>query len=314
MSRETSSCEPSRAPQSSKPGTDETISGKSARGFPAPAGLSIVSTPIGNAGDITLRALDALRRVSAVACEDTRVTMKLFALHGIATKLIAYHDHNAEHMRPKLLEKLKSGEALALVSDAGTPLISDPGYKLVRACLDAGIAVTGMPGPAALIDALVLAGMPTDRFFFAGFLPAKKAGRRAAIAELKAVPGSLVFYESPRRLADCLADLAAGLGDRPAAVARELTKRFEELRRDLLPALAAHYAKADTPKGEVAIVVGPPDKKAAATAEETADLDALLTGAMARLSLRDAVANVTAATGLKRRDVYQRALTLGRGK
>jgi len=276
--------------------------------------LSIVATPIGNAGDITLRALDTLRRVAAVACEDTRVTMKLFAIHGIPTRLIAYHDHNAEEMRPKIVARLAAGEALALVSDAGTPLISDPGYKLVRECLDRGIAVTALPGPSALTCALMLAGLPTDRFFFAGFLPAREGARRTAIAEIAAIPGSLVLYEAPQRLAACLHDLSRGLGDRPAAVARELTKRFEELRRDRLPALAAHYAAAGAPKGEVVIVVGPPDRPAeaaAGTAAAEAWLDQMLGEAMARLSLRDAVAEVAAVAGLPRRLVYQRALALG---
>lgn len=271
-------------------------------------GLSIVATPIGNAGDITLRALDTLGRVAAVICEDTRVTAKLFAIHGIGPRMIAYHDHNAEEMRPKLVARLKAGEALALVSDAGTPLVSDPGYKLVRDCLAAGIAVTALPGPSALLAALVLAGLPTDRFFFAGFLPAKPAQRRAEIEALKAVPGTLVFYESPQRLADSLADLADILGDRPAAVLRELTKRYEEVRRDGLAALAQRYAAAEAPKGEVVVVVGPPD--AAADAPGEAEIDALLRKALANASLRDAVDAVAAATGLKRRVVYRRALAL----
>ncbi|MCK6451201.1 MAG: 16S rRNA (cytidine(1402)-2'-O)-methyltransferase [Alphaproteobacteria bacterium] len=276
-------------------------------------GLSIVATPIGNAGDITLRALDALKRVAAVVCEDTRVTMKLFGIHGISTRLVAYHDHNAEEMRPKLVARLMAGEALALVSDAGTPLVSDPGYKLVRECLDRGIAVTALPGPSAVIDALVLSGLPSDRFFFAGFLPPRAAARRAAIAELAGVPGSLVFYEAPQRLAECLGDLGDVLGDRPAAVARELTKRYEELRRDRLAALAAHYAASGAPKGEVVIVVGPPDRPAEATAAELR-LDQMLGEAMARSSLRDAVDEVAAASGLPRRLVYRRALALGRAQ
>ncbi len=295
-----SSSEPSRAVPASKPDA----------AYPAPVGLSIVATPIGNAGDITLRALDTLKRVVAVACEDTRVTMKLFSIHGISTRLIAYHDHNAEEMRPKLVARLAAGEALALVSDAGTPLISDPGYKLVRECLNRGIAVTALPGPSALIDALVLSGLPSDRFFFAGFLPPRAAARRAAIAGLAAIPGSLVLYEAPQRLVDCLSDLGDVLGDRPAAVARELTKRFEELRRDRLPALAGHYAAAGAPRGEVVIVVGPPDRPAGAPAVETR-LDAMLGEAMARASLRDAVDEVAAALGLPRRVVYRRALALG---
>jgi 16S rRNA (cytidine1402-2'-O)-methyltransferase len=275
-------------------------------------GLSVVSTPIGNAGDIGLRALDTLRRVAAVACEDTRVTMKLFALHGVATPLLAYHDHNAERVRPHLIQRLKAGEALALVSDAGTPLISDPGFKLVRACIDEGIAVTALPGPSAAICALTLAGLPVDRFFFAGFLPPRRSARRAAIAELASVPGSLVFYESPRRLAESLADLAVVLGEREAAVARELTKRFEELRRGRLEALAAHYAAAGAPRGEVVVVVGPGGGPAAATSGASGGVDALLTEALSRASLRDAVDEVTASTGLQRRQVYKRALELGR--
>lgn len=273
-------------------------------------GLSIVATPIGNAGDITLRALDTLKRVAAVLCEDTRVTSKLFAIHGIRAPLVAYHDHNAEAMRPQILARLKKGEALALVSDAGTPLISDPGYKLVRACVADGIAVTALPGASAVLAALALAALPTDRFFFAGFLPPKSAARRTEIEALKAIPGTLVFYEAPQRLTECLNDLAAVLGDRPAAVARELTKRYEETRRETLSALAARYAVEETPKGEIVIVVGPPPAEAQTV--DAADLDAQLATALAQTTLRDAVAVVAEATGLPRRHVYQRALALGR--
>ncbi|MGQ0677622.1 MAG: 16S rRNA (cytidine(1402)-2'-O)-methyltransferase [Rhodospirillales bacterium] len=274
--------------------------------------MSIVATPIGNAGDISVRALDTLRRVAAVACEDTRVTMKLFALHGIATPLLAYHDHNAERVRPQLVQRLKSGEALALVSAAGSPLVSAPGYTLVRACLEEAIPLSALPGPSAAICALTLAGLPTDRFFFAGFPPPRQARRRAALAALKSVPGSLVFYESPRRLAACLADLAAELGEREAAVARELTKRFEEVRRGRLGALAAHYAAAGAPRGEVVVVVGPAMAVAAEAAGAGGELDSQLTEALSRASLRDAVDEVVAATGLQRRRVYRRALELGR--
>jgi 16S rRNA (cytidine1402-2'-O)-methyltransferase len=292
--------EPSGAPTASKP----------ARGYPAPVGLSVVATPIGNAGDITLRALDTLKRVAAVVCEDTRVTSKLCAIHGVRVPLVAYHDHNAEQMRPVLLGRLKRGEALALVSDAGTPLISDPGYKLVQACVDEGVAVTALPGASAVLAALTLAALPTDRFFFAGFLPPRSIARRGEIEALKPVPASLVFYEAPQRLAECLQDLADILGDRPAAVARELTKRFEETRRERLSVLAARYAAEEAPKGEIVIVVGPPAP--AETAVDAADLDAQLASALARTTLRDAVAAVAEATGLPRRQVYQRALALGR--
>lgn len=273
-------------------------------------GLSVVATPIGNAGDITLRALDTLKRVAAVVCEDTRVTSKLFAIHGIRVPMVAYHDHNAEQMRPILLDRLKRGEALALVSDAGTPLISDPGYKLVQACVDAGVAVTALPGASALLAALTLAALPTDRFFFAGFLPPRSAARRGEIETLKPVPATLVFYEAPQRLAECLKDLSEILGDRPAAVARELTKRFEETRREGLVTLAARYAEEEAPKGEIVIVVGPP--VAADAVVDAADLDAQLATALAQTTLRDAVAAVAEATGLPRRQVYQRALALGR--
>ncbi|MCC7049241.1 MAG: 16S rRNA (cytidine(1402)-2'-O)-methyltransferase [Alphaproteobacteria bacterium] len=291
--------EPSGAPGASKP----------ARAYPAPAGLSVVATPIGNAGDITLRALDTLGRVAAVVCEDTRVTSKLFAIHGIRATLVAYHDHNAERVRPQLIARLKAGDALALVSDAGTPLVSDPGYKLVGACLDAGIPVTALPGPSAMLAALVLAGLPTDRFFFAGFLPPKQGARRTEIERLAPIPGSLVIYESPQRLAACLGDLAAVLGDRPAAVTRELTKRYEEVRRGGLAALARAYADAEPPKGEIVVVVGPPPD--APRVANDADIDALLRKALASASLRDAVDAVATATGMKRRAVYQRALALG---
>lgn len=276
---------------------------------PAP-GLHLVATPIGNAGDITLRALETLRGVDAIACEDTRTTGRLMARYGIGTPLLAYHEHNAAKMRPQLLARMAEGQAIALVSDAGTPLISDPGYKLVRAVVAAGLAVTHLPGANAAVTALVLSGLPSDRFLYAGFLPNKAAARRTALAELKAVPATLVFYESPQRLADMLADAADTLGSREAAVARELTKLFEEVRRAPLPDLAAHYAQAGPPKGEVVVVIGPPD---AGAGEEPADLDALLRDALAGMSVRDAAATVATATGRPRKEVYARALELAKG-
>ncbi|MGQ9364780.1 16S rRNA (cytidine(1402)-2'-O)-methyltransferase [Azospirillum sp. ST 5-10] len=274
------------------------------------AGLYLVATPIGNAADITLRALDTLRRAGAVACEDTRVTGRLMQIHGVTTPLVSYHEHNAARMRPLLIERMQAGEALALVSDAGTPLVSDPGYKLVRACVEAGVAVTALPGPSAPLTALVLSGLPSDRFLFAGFLASKSAGRRAALGELRTVPATLVFFESPNRLAASLADMAELLGARPAAVARELTKLYEEVRRGPLPELAAHYAAAGPPRGEVVVVVGPPDADAA---PEEADVDAALAEALGRLSVRDAAAEVAVRTGRPRRAVYARALELARG-
>jgi 16S rRNA (cytidine1402-2'-O)-methyltransferase len=270
-------------------------------------GIAIVATPIGNAGDITLRAIEVLKSVDAILCEDTRVSAKLLARHGIRRPLLAYHEHNAERMRPQILERLRGGETLALISDAGQPLLSDPGFKLVRAVIAEGLPVTALPGPSAAVTALVLSGLPTDRFFFAGFLPPRPAARRRALAELAAVPGSLIFFEAAQRLPAALADMAAVLGPRPAAVARELTKLFEEVRRAGLSELAAHYAEAGPPLGEVTVVVAPPEGKAVPT---EAAIDEALAEALARHSLRDAVDAVAAALGLPRRQVYARALEL----
>lgn len=274
---------------------------------PAP-GLHVIATPIGNIEDITLRALTVLRGVDAIACEDTRVTAKLLARHGIAAPLLPYHDHNAERMRPHILERLKGGEAIALVSDAGTPLVSDPGFKLVRAVVAEGLPITALPGPSAPLAALVLSGLPSDRFFFAGFLPSKAIARRRALAEFAAVPATLVFFESASRLAASLGDMAEMLGDRPAAVARELTKLYEEVRRGRLIALAGHYGEAGPPRGEVVVVVGPPPEEAPVIEGDV--LDAKLEAALAGMSLKDASAVVAAATGLPRREVYARALAL----
>lgn len=267
----------------------------------------IVATPIGNAADITLRALGALRQADVIACEDTRVTGSLMARYGIATPLLAYHEHNAERVRPQLLERLTRGQSIALVSDAGTPLVSDPGYKLVRAAIDAGLPVTALPGASAVMTALVLSGLPTDRFMFVGFLPSRSAARRSELAELAAVRASLIFFESAGRLAATLTDMAEALGERRAVVARELTKHFEEVRRGTLAELQAHYAAAEAPKGEIVILIGPP---AAAVARSDEEIDAALRDALGSLSLRDAVAAVAAATATPRRRVYGRALAL----
>jgi len=271
-----------------------------------PGCLGLVATPIGNLGDISARALDWLRAADIVACEDSRVSGRLLQHFGIAKKLIIYHDHNAEEVRPVLLRHLQQGARLALISDAGTPLISDPGYKLVRAAADAGIKVTALPGPSAPVMALILSGLPTDRFLFAGFLPVKSAARRQVAAELVAVPASLIFFETAPRLTESLADLAAVLGDRPAAVARELTKLYEEVRRGSLNQLATHYQHAGPPRGEIVLVVGPP----ALETDVAFDLDAALRLALSRLSVKDAAASVAATSGLKRRLVYARALEL----
>lgn len=273
-----------------------------------PGGLYIIATPIGNARDITLRALDALRAADVIVCEDTRVTSKLLAIHAIARPLIAYHEHNAGKAGPEIIKRLKKGQSVALVTDAGTPLVSDPGYRLIRACVHEGLFVTHLPGPSSVLTALVLAGLPTDRFLFAGF-PATKSGKRQSeFAELKAVPATLVFLESPKRLAKSLSDMAKVLGPRQGAIGRELTKKFEEIRRGPLDQLASHYLEAGAPKGEVTIVIAPPAKDAEqATAE---DIDRLLVQALQGLSLKDAAAAVSVATGGKKRDIYSRALAL----
>ncbi|HXP04345.1 MAG TPA: 16S rRNA (cytidine(1402)-2'-O)-methyltransferase [Stellaceae bacterium] len=272
------------------------------------SGLHLVATPIGNLGDITLRALWVLRGVDRILCEDTRVTGRLLARFGITTPLDAYHDHNADRVRPLALAALRRGERLALVSDAGTPLVSDPGFKLVRAALDEGLPVTAAPGPSAAIDALILSGLPPDAFLFAGFLPPRATARRKALATWRDVPATLIFYEGPSRVGAALADMGDILGDRPAAIGRELTKRHEEMRRGALSALAAHYRN-DPPRGEVVIVVGPPET----AGPVFVDIDGQLDAKLARLSLRDAVAELVAETGLSRRALYDRALARRRG-
>jgi 16S rRNA (cytidine1402-2'-O)-methyltransferase len=272
----------------------------------APA-LYIVATPIGNLADISLRALATLAAADGILAEDTRVSRHLLDRYEIATPLLAYHEHNAAEVRPGVIARLAAGEALALISDAGTPLISDPGYKLTLEAAAAGVALTSIPGPSAALAALTSAALPTDRFFFEGFLPPKAAARRERLNALAGVPATLVFYEAPSRLAAALADLAVELGPRPAAVARELTKLYEETRRASLPELAAHYAAAGAPKGEIVIVVGPPQAAPRLDAEA---LDAEIAAALGSLSVKDAAAAVAAQTGLPRREVYARALRL----
>ena len=273
-------------------------------------GFYLVALPIGNLRDITLRALDSLAAADAIVCEDTRVTAKLLRHYGITKPMVAYHDHNAGQVRPRLIARATAGQALAVVTDAGLPGISDPGYKLVRAAWEAGCKVTVLPGPSAPVTALVSSGLPTDRFLFAGFLPQKAQARAAAWADLARVPATVVVFESTRRLPASLADLAAIDPDRPVAVARELTKLHEEIRRGSAAILAAAYAHEGPPKGEVTLVVGPPAK--AATSAE--DLDAALEAALASATLRDATDQVVAETGLPRRVVYQRALALSRDR
>jgi 16S rRNA (cytidine1402-2'-O)-methyltransferase len=266
-----------------------------------------VATPIGNLGDITLRALETLAEADLIACEDTRVTRKLLDRYGIATPLTPYHEHNAARARPVLLQRLADGAAIALVSDAGTPLISDPGFKLVKAAQDAGYAVTAAPGPSALLAALSIAGIPTDQFFFAGFLPPKEVARRSRIAELARIQATLVFFETGPRVAASLRDLAAGLGEnREATLCRELTKLHEDIRRGDLAALTTAFAD-NEPRGEIVLVIAPPPERQQASAAEA---ETLLRDALSRLSLKDAVAEVADAIGLPRREVYQQALAL----
>ncbi len=275
----------------------------------AKPGLYLVATPIGNLGDISLRALETLAAADWIACEDTRVTRKLTERYGIATPLMAYHEHNAAEALPKIIARLEDGQAVALVSDAGTPLISDPGYRLVRAAVEAGHAVTAVPGASAVLVALSLAGLPTDRFFFEGFLPPKQGARQKRIAELAVIPATLVLFESGPRLAASLADLSAGLGQRAASVCRELTKLHEEIRRGDLAGLANDYAEGRETRGEIVIIIASPPPR-----HDTADteVDELLRNAMSRVSVKDAVGEVALATGRARRDVYQRALELAK--
>ncbi|MGA7526439.1 MAG: 16S rRNA (cytidine(1402)-2'-O)-methyltransferase [Pseudolabrys sp.] len=274
----------------------------------AEPGLYLVATPIGNLGDITLRALEVLAGADVIACEDTRVTRKLIERYGITTPLTAYHEHNAAEARPKLLARLAGDQAIALVSDAGTPLISDPGYKLVRAACEAGHPVTALPGPSSVLAALSVAGLPTDRFFFEGFLPPKQAARQKRAAVLANIPSTLVMFESGPRVAAMLADLAAAFGKRTAAVCRELTKLHEEIRRGDLETLAHEYTAGAETRGEFVIVVAPPAEE-----EEISDnVDELLRQALRRVSVKDAVGEVALVTGRPRREVYQRALNLSR--
>jgi 16S rRNA (cytidine1402-2'-O)-methyltransferase len=285
------------------------LDGHSTVAPPLPAGLYLVATPIGNLRDITVRALEALAAADLIACEDTRVTRKLLDRYGIATPLTPYHEHNAAEARPKLLARLADGAAMALVSDAGTPLVSDPGYKLVREARAAGASVTALPGASAVLAGLTLSGLPTDRFLFEGFLPAKEGARRTRINELKRIPATLVLFETGARIAAALADLAAELGPRQAAICRELTKLYEEVRRGDLGTLAREAAQADEPRGEIVIVVAPPDRQGGLA---PVDLDALLRQALDRLSVKEAVAEIAAVTGESRREVYQRALALAK--
>jgi 16S rRNA (cytidine1402-2'-O)-methyltransferase len=274
-----------------------------------PPGLYLVATPIGNLRDITLRAIDVLAGADIVVCEDTRVTAKLLNAYDIKKKTIAYNDHNADRQRGPVLEMLGGGGRVALVSDAGTPLVSDPGFKLVRDALDLGIPVTPVPGACAPVAALQIAGLPTDRFVFLGFLPPKSGARRTALQEWLHTPATLIMFESGPRLAASLADMAAVFSaERPAAVVREITKKFEESRRGTLAELAAWYAENEA-LGEIVVLVGP----GTAPAATEGDIETQLAAALKTMSVRDAAAFVAAATGEPKKKVYEIALKLGRG-
>jgi 16S rRNA (cytidine1402-2'-O)-methyltransferase len=288
-------------------GDPRTASQESSSSKVLAGGLYITATPIGNARDITLRALDVLRNCDAIVAEDSRMTARLLSIHHISRPLLIYNDHNAAVMVPRLLQRVREGQSLAVVTDAGTPLISDPGYRLVRAARDEGLPVFSIPGASAVTAALSVAGIPGDRFFFAGFLPVKTGARREILEVLRALPGTVVIYEAPHRLAESLADMAQVLGQREAAVARELTKIHEEIRRAPLPELAAFYS-GQTVKGEIVVLIAPPGQ---AQGPDQTQIDSLLRKVLPFMPVKAAAGLVAEATGSRRRDVYLRALALG---
>jgi 16S rRNA (cytidine1402-2'-O)-methyltransferase len=293
--------------ESTRPNRSFVVGSARVPASPLAPGLYVVSTPIGNLADVTLRALTILAGADLILAEDTRVSHTLLARYGIETPLAPYHEHNAAEARPRALQRIAEGQALALISDAGTPLVSDPGFKLVAEAVTQGFAVAAAPGPSAALAALCVAALPTDRFFFEGFLPPRRSARRERINALAAIPGTLIFYEAPGRLAETLADLALELGPRPAAVARELTKLHEQVRRGALDKLAAEYAAEEAPRGEIVVVVGPAEPRPPIADDA---LDREIAERLATLSVRDAAATVAARHGLPRREVYARALAL----
>src|SRR5437879_9739857 len=272
-------------------------------------GLHLVATPIGNLGDITLRALETLAGVDLIACEDTRISRRLTERYAISAQLTPYHEHNAASARPKILERLAQGASIALVSDAGTPLISDPGFKLVREACAAGHAVLALPGPSSVLAALSVAALPTDRFFFEGFLPAKETARRARLTELARIDATLVMFESGNRVQDTLVDLAEIMGARDAAICREMTKMHEDVRRAPVSELALAAGTQET-RGEFVLVIGPPAAGAQIMAEDA--LDDLLRSSLKRDSVKDAVAHAVELSGRPRREIYARALELAK--
>ena len=310
--RRRASSKPDRSPRhgSAEPATAAIDQVETALQAELHPGLYLVATPIGNLADLTLRALAVLRGVDRIICEDTRVSGKLMARYGITTPLDVYHDHNAEKVRPAILASIHRGARVALISDAGTPLISDPGFKLVRAAIDEHLPVTAVPGPSAAIAALILSGLPPDAFLFAGFLPPRQAARQRALERWAAVEATLIFYESTQRLAESLADMVERLGNRTAAVARELTKLHEEVRRGKLVELAGYYQASGHARGEAVVLVGPPEL----VQPDWAEVDKMLRGALVRFSVRDAAAKLATETGLSRGELYRRALSIQQEK
>ena len=299
---------PAPSPDSNGPARSFAVAGQLVSAPKAAPGLYLVATPIGNLGDITLRALETLAGVDIIACEDTRITRRLLERFSITATLKQYHEHNAEQARPKILEALARGSSIALVSDAGTPLISDPGFKLVREVSATGFPVIALPGPSSVLTALSVAALPTDRFFFEGFLPSKQNARRTRIAELARIDATLVMFESGARVQDSLQDLAGIMGERDAAICREMTKLHEEVRRATLTELAAISDTLET-RGEFVLVVGPP---AADAGMDDAALDDLLRTALTHSTVKDAVAQAVDASGRAKREVYARALELSK--
>jgi 16S rRNA (cytidine1402-2'-O)-methyltransferase len=286
-----------------------SLAGQTLSAPKAPSGLYLVATPIGNLGDITLRALETLAGVDIIACEDTRITRRLTERYAITAQLKPYHEHNAALARPKILEKLSQGFSIALVSDAGTPLISDPGFKLVREACAAGFQVFALPGPSSVLAALAVAALPTDRFFFEGFLPSRETARRARLTELSRIDATLVMFESGNRVQDTLSDLAGIMGAREGAICREMTKLHEEIRRAPISELARSADTLET-RGEFVLVIGPPAANAGIMSDE--DLDSLLRSRLARDSVKDAVAHAVELSGRPRREIYARALELAK--
>ncbi|HEX7792140.1 MAG TPA: 16S rRNA (cytidine(1402)-2'-O)-methyltransferase [Afipia sp.] len=300
---------PDLSPDPDSPARTFAVAGHLVSAPKAAPGLYLVATPIGNLGDITLRALETLAGVDIVACEDTRITRRLIERFSITATLKQYHEHNAEQARPKILEALARGSSIALVSDAGTPLISDPGFKLVREVSAAGFPVIALPGPSSVLAALSVAALPTDRFFFEGFLPSKQNARRVRLGELARIDATLVMFESGARVQDCLQDIASVMGQRDAAICREMTKLHEEVRRATVSELAAISDTLET-RGEFVLVIGPPAADAGLMSDDA--LDDLLRTSLAQGSVKDAVAQAVEVSGRPRREIYARALELSK--